>query len=138
MSKASVNMAETQTPKTQDKKRKRDDGDKTAPASKKQERSKDKKLNSKTNNYNNNKNKNKKGQDDKKSNKESSGYKQPQREEAVDESISKMNEQILADYFLQKAKSHNKDLTAVELSDMSVPGRFILRNWIENFLLSCC
>ncbi|OKL62916.1 hypothetical protein UA08_01992 [Talaromyces atroroseus] len=113
-------MAGTQAPKVQDKKRKRDDGDKTAPASKKQERSKDKKFSSKKNNYNG-KNKNKKGQDDKKFNKQTNAYQQPEREEGVDETISKMNEQILADYFMQKAKSHNKDLTAVELSDMSVP-----------------
>lgn len=113
MSGPSKNMAETQTPKPasstkdQEKKRKREDSDKTAQNGKKQKGwNRDKKFNK-----NNNK-------DKKQTNKTAQ---QPDREEAVDESISKMNEQILADHFMQKAKAHNKDLTAVELSDMSVP-----------------
>lgn len=117
MSGPSKKMADTNAPKAalatkdQEKKRKRDDSDKTAQISKKQKGwNKDKK-------FKNNKNKDKK--DDKKpANKTAQ---QPDREEAIDESISKMNEQILADHFMQKAKAHNKDLTAVELSDMSVP-----------------
>lgn len=106
-------MAEIQTPKSasstkdQEKKRKREDGDKTAQNGKKQKGwNKDKKFNK--NNKDNKKPSNKTAQ-------------QADRDESVDESISKMNEQILADHFLQKAKVHNKDLTAVELSDMSVP-----------------
>lgn len=113
-------MAETQTPKPgsstkdQEKKRKRDDSEKTAQNGKKQKGwNKDKKFNK-----NNSKNKDKKKDDKKPTSKTAQ---QPDREEAVDESISKMNEQLLADYFMQKAKAHNKDLTAVELSDMSVP-----------------
>lgn len=113
------NMAETNAPKPassakdQEKKRKRDDSDKTAQNGKKQKGwKKDKKFNK------NNNNKDKKKDDKKPANKTAQ---QPDREEAVDESISKMNEQILADHFMQKAKAHNKDLTAVELSDMSVP-----------------
>lgn len=130
ISKATINMAETKntqdnrTIKDQDKKRKRDDGD-THPSKKQKEfkgRSNDKKFNHKKNK--NNKNKNKTGQGAKKSNENTKAYQQPEREEALDESVGKMNEQILADYFLQKTKSHNKDLTAVELSDMSVPGTF--------------
>ncbi|KUL83936.1 hypothetical protein ZTR_06834 [Talaromyces verruculosus] len=112
-------MAETNIPKPasstkdQEKKRKREDSDKTAQNGKKQKGwNKDKKFNK------NNNNKDKKKDNKKPANKTAQ---QPDREEAVDESISKMNEQILADYFLQKAKAHNKDLTAVELSDMSVP-----------------
>lgn len=64
------------------------------------------------------------GKDDAK--KPAAGTPQKQgREEAFDESIGKMDGQLLADHFLQKAKRHNKDLTAVELSDMSIPGMFI-------------
>lgn len=117
MSGPSKNMAETKTAnsitstKDQEKKRKREDGDRTSQNGKKQKGwNKDKK-------FNKNNNKDKKG-GSKPANKIAQ---QPDREEAVDESISKMNEQILADHFLQKAKAHNKDLTAVELSDMSVP-----------------
>lgn len=110
-------MAETNAPKPassakdQEKKRKREDSDNTAQNGKKQKGwNKDKKFNRN--------NKDKKKDDKKPSNKTAQ---QPDREEAVDESISKMNEQILADHFMQKAKAHNKDLTAVELSDMCVP-----------------
>ncbi|EED13915.1 conserved hypothetical protein [Talaromyces stipitatus ATCC 10500] len=117
-------MADTQSSKGpsstkgQDKKRKREDGHRTAQNSKMQKRwSKDKKFNK-----NNNKEKDKKGNGNKDDNKQlNQTAQQPEREEAIDESISKMNEQILADHFMQKAKAHNKDLTAVELNDMSVP-----------------
>ncbi|KAL4740209.1 U3-containing 90S pre-ribosomal complex subunit-domain containing protein [Aspergillus similis] len=40
---------------------------------------------------------------------------------SVNEGIGKMDGQLLADHFVQKAKRHNKELTAVELSDLSVP-----------------
>lgn len=113
-------MVETQdskpasSTKDQEKKRKREDGDKTSQNGKKQKGwNKDKK-------FNKNNNKDKKG-GSKGSKPMNKTPQQPDREEATDESISKMNEQILADHFLQKAKAHNKDLTAVELSDMSVP-----------------
>lgn len=48
--------------------------------------------------------------------------KQQERKGGIDESIGKMDGRLLADHFAQKAKRHNKDLTAVELSDLSVPG----------------
>lgn len=38
----------------------------------------------------------------------------------VNEAIGKMDARLIADHLLQKAKRHNKDLTAVELSDMMV------------------
>lgn len=41
---------------------------------------------------------------------------------SVDEAIGKMDGRLLADHFLQKAKRHNKELTEVELGDLSVPG----------------
>ncbi|RHZ70521.1 hypothetical protein CDV55_104118 [Aspergillus turcosus] len=47
--------------------------------------------------------------------------KQQERKGGIDESIGKMDGRLLADHFAQKAKRHNKDLTAVELSDLSVP-----------------
>ncbi|KAL2866027.1 uncharacterized protein BJX67DRAFT_152550 [Aspergillus lucknowensis] len=37
------------------------------------------------------------------------------------EAIGKMDGRLLADHFVQKAKLHNKELTAVELNDLSVP-----------------
>jgi protein CMS1 len=40
----------------------------------------------------------------------------------IDESISKMDGRLLADYFMQKARRHNKELTVVELNDLHVPG----------------
>ncbi|KAL4973766.1 U3-containing 90S pre-ribosomal complex subunit-domain containing protein [Aspergillus desertorum] len=40
---------------------------------------------------------------------------------SVNEAIGKMDTRLLADHFVQKAKRHNKELTAVELSDLSVP-----------------
>ncbi|PYH98740.1 hypothetical protein BO71DRAFT_437843 [Aspergillus ellipticus CBS 707.79] len=39
----------------------------------------------------------------------------------VDEAIGKMDGRLLADYFAQKVRRHNKDLSEVELSDLSVP-----------------
>ncbi|GAQ04803.1 protein cms1 [Aspergillus lentulus] len=47
--------------------------------------------------------------------------KQQERKGGIDESIGKMDGRLLADHFVQKAKRHNKELTAVELSDLSVP-----------------
>ncbi|KAL4786471.1 U3-containing 90S pre-ribosomal complex subunit-domain containing protein [Aspergillus varians] len=46
---------------------------------------------------------------------------QKERKGTVDEAIGKMDGRLLADHFIQKAKRHNKELTAVELSDLSVP-----------------
>ncbi|KAL4991561.1 U3-containing 90S pre-ribosomal complex subunit-domain containing protein [Aspergillus falconensis] len=40
---------------------------------------------------------------------------------SVNEAIGKMDGRLLADHFVQKAKRHNKELTAVELNDLSVP-----------------
>ncbi|PYI02164.1 hypothetical protein BO78DRAFT_400779 [Aspergillus sclerotiicarbonarius CBS 121057] len=39
----------------------------------------------------------------------------------IDEAIGKMDGRLFADHFAQKAKRHNKELSAVELSDLSVP-----------------
>ncbi|TPR05021.1 exodeoxyribonuclease III (xth) family protein [Aspergillus niger] len=39
----------------------------------------------------------------------------------IDEAIGKMDGRLLADHFVQKARRHNKELSAVELSDLSVP-----------------
>ncbi|PKX91649.1 uncharacterized protein P174DRAFT_443630 [Aspergillus novofumigatus IBT 16806] len=47
--------------------------------------------------------------------------KQQERKGGIDESIGKMDGRLLADHFVQKAKRHNKELTAVELGDLSVP-----------------
>ena len=44
------------------------------------------------------------------------------RKEGIDESIGKMDGRLLVDHFAQKAKRHNKEITAVELNDLSVPG----------------
>ncbi|KAF7170255.1 hypothetical protein CNMCM5623_002732 [Aspergillus felis] len=46
--------------------------------------------------------------------------KQQERKGGIDESIGKMDGRLLADHFVQKAKRHNKELTAVELGDLSV------------------
>ncbi|CAL5866518.1 uncharacterized protein PFLUO_LOCUS727 [Penicillium psychrofluorescens] len=43
------------------------------------------------------------------------------RKDGVDESIGKMDGRLLADHFAQKAKKLDKELSAVELSDLSVP-----------------
>jgi protein CMS1 len=42
--------------------------------------------------------------------------------DGIDESIGTKDGRLVADYLMQKAKKHNKDLTAMELSDMIVPG----------------
>ncbi|EAS35070.3 protein CMS1 [Coccidioides immitis RS] len=47
--------------------------------------------------------------------------KDAERKDGIDESIGKMDGKLLADYFAQKAKRHNKDLTAVELDDIYIP-----------------
>ncbi|KAL5337566.1 U3-containing 90S pre-ribosomal complex subunit-domain containing protein [Aspergillus crustosus] len=44
-----------------------------------------------------------------------------ERRGTVDETIGKMDGRLLADHFIQKAKRHNKELSAVELGDLSVP-----------------
>lgn len=46
------------------------------------------------------------------------------RTEGVDGAIGKMDGRLLVDYFAQKAKRHDKELSAVELSDLSVPGGY--------------
>ncbi|KAE8379219.1 U3-containing 90S pre-ribosomal complex subunit-domain containing protein [Aspergillus bertholletiae] len=74
------------------------------------------------------KSKPKKGGKDKKdkpqqdaSEKEQRDAKQTETKGGIDEAIGKMDGRLLADHFMQKAKRHNKELTAVELSDLSVP-----------------
>ncbi|PKY07785.1 hypothetical protein P168DRAFT_323016 [Aspergillus campestris IBT 28561] len=47
--------------------------------------------------------------------------KQTETKGGIDEAIGKMDGRLIADHFVQRAKRHNKELTAVELSDMSVP-----------------
>lgn len=47
---------------------------------------------------------------------------QSMRKDGIDESIGKMDGRLLGDHFAQKAKRHDKELSAVELSDLSVPG----------------
>ncbi|OGM46006.1 hypothetical protein ABOM_005258 [Aspergillus bombycis] len=76
----------------------------------------------------NGKTKPKKGGKDKKDNpqpdaleKEQRDTKQTETKGGIDEAIGKMDGRLLADHFMQKAKRHNKELTAVELSDLSVP-----------------
>ncbi|CRG82965.1 hypothetical protein PISL3812_00312 [Talaromyces islandicus] len=130
MSKDSAKMAETQKApsaapaKNHNNKRKRDATDKQSEGATSANK-KHKPFNERRNKHDNKKN-NKKdkvggkgGKEDAK--KAAKTPKQQEREEAVDESISKMDGQLLADHFLQKAKRHNKDLTAVELGDMSIP-----------------
>ncbi|KAK2743402.1 hypothetical protein FQN57_004867 [Myotisia sp. PD_48] len=39
----------------------------------------------------------------------------------IDEAIGNMDGQLLADFFVQKAKRHNKELSAVELNDLYIP-----------------
>lgn len=46
------------------------------------------------------------------------------RKDGIDESIGKMDGRLLADYFAQRAKKLDKELSAVELSDLSVSGMF--------------
>jgi protein CMS1 len=45
-----------------------------------------------------------------------------ERKGGVDESIGKMDGRLLADYFAQRAQKLDKELSAVELGDISVPG----------------
>lgn len=61
------------------------------------------------------KNKNKKKQPEQ-------DVKTQERKGGVDESIGKMDGRLLADYFAQRAQKLDKELSAVELSDLSVPG----------------
>jgi protein CMS1 len=49
---------------------------------------------------------------------------QSTRKDGIDESIGKMDGRLLGDHFAQKAKRHDKELSAVELSDISVPGMY--------------
>jgi len=44
------------------------------------------------------------------------------RQDGIDQSIGKMDGRLLADYFAQRAKKADKELSAVELNDLSVPG----------------
>ncbi|KAJ5766510.1 uncharacterized protein N7511_004126 [Penicillium nucicola] len=62
----------------------------------------------------NKKNKKKTDQDGESSNKQDD-------KEGIDESIGKMDGRLLGDHFAQKAKRLDKQLSAVELSDLSVP-----------------
>lgn len=55
------------------------------------------------------------------------------RKDGIDESIGKMDGRLLADYFAQRAKKLNKELSAVELNDLSVPGK----DSFGRFILSC-
>ncbi|OQD77307.1 hypothetical protein PENDEC_c003G02698 [Penicillium decumbens] len=43
------------------------------------------------------------------------------RQDGIDQSIGKMDGRLLADYFAQRAKKADKELSAVELNDLSVP-----------------
>ncbi|KAJ5233678.1 Protein CMS1 [Penicillium citrinum] len=49
-----------------------------------------------------------------------------ERKDGIDESIGKMDGSLLCDYFAQRAKKLDKELSAVELSDLSVPGSAFL------------
>lgn len=46
---------------------------------------------------------------------------------SINEDIGKMDGGLLADHLMQKSKRHNKNLTSVELSDLSIPGMIALR-----------
>lgn len=46
------------------------------------------------------------------------------RKSGIDESIGKMDGRLLADYFAQRAQKLDKELSAVELGDLSVPGMY--------------
>lgn len=48
------------------------------------------------------------------------------RKNGVDESIGKMDGRLLADYFAQRAQKLDKELSAVELNDLSIPGKIEL------------
>lgn len=45
------------------------------------------------------------------------------KKDGIDESIGKMDGPLLADFFAQQTKRSNEELTAVELSDMYIPGK---------------
>lgn len=47
------------------------------------------------------------------------------RKNGIDESIGKMDGKLLADYFAQRAQKLDKELSAVELNDLSVSGAYI-------------
>jgi protein CMS1 len=47
------------------------------------------------------------------------------RENGIDKSIGKMDGSLLGDYFAQRAKKLDKELSAVELSDLSIPGMYL-------------
>lgn len=61
-----------------------------------------------------------------KKNKKEQSEQDVNRKDGVDESIGKMDGRLLADHFMQKAKKLDKELSAVELSDLSVPGEYNL------------
>lgn len=107
--------------------------DAEGPSAKKRKRNKDK--------YNKNKDKKKNKQKQKpkqrpKQKPEEVVVKEREGKDGIDESISKMDGRLLADHVMQKAKRHNKDLTAVELNDLSVPGESCL--FIRNDLAILC
>lgn len=136
-------MAETQknhaAAKSHNNKRKRDDTEKqsqSATSVNKKQKPFNERRNKQDKKNKKNKNFGKGGKEDAK--KAAEAPKQQQREEAFDESIGKMDGQLLADYFLQKAKRHNKDLTAVELSDMSIPGMYAFRCQINQLRSNIC
>lgn len=49
----------------------------------------------------------------------------------IDESIGKMDGRFLADYLAQRAKAKNPDMTAIELTDLHIPGRPALSSTIN-------
>lgn len=46
------------------------------------------------------------------------------RKNGIDESIGRMDGKLLADYFAQRAQKLDKELSAVELNDLSVSGMY--------------
>jgi protein CMS1 len=60
----------------------------------------------------------------KKTDKDGEQSKKQEDKEGIDESIGKMDGRLLGDHFAQKAKRLDKQLSAVELSDLSVPGAY--------------
>lgn len=58
----------------------------------------------------------------KKAKKAAEDEKDADKKDGINESIGKMDGRLLADHFAQQAKRHNKELTAVELNDLYVPG----------------
>lgn len=73
-----------------------------------------------------NKNKDKKNQEKKdqqdKPSKPGEPLKEREGKDDIDESIRMMNGALLADHFAQRTKKFNKEITAVELNDLHVPG----------------